>query len=218
MHGPNSASETRWRCLHRSPQRFLTAAVRRSESRQTTVSAEAGVSKRPFARLRRLPVSEPPPQGRSSRPTSSTPSRTRPSARSAMNSSPRWFPDAGEIIIHSPLPMSGPVCPLSSPSLAPLRDLSIPLDQRSTWFATGGLPPRNVRCSSLPGCESLWASLPDHRSESVTFRVARCSVNLLEPSLSCSQTLSQSTKTGAWRADFRSLFSVTNQLHTRAIL
>ena len=182
------------------------------------ISAEADVSKWPFARLRRLPVSGPPPQGRSSRPTSSTPCRTRFSARSAVNSSPRRFPEAGEIIIHSPLPISGPARPIGSPGLAPLQDLSIPLAQRSTWFTTGGLPPRNVRCSSLPGRESLVASLPDHRSESVTFRVARCSVNLLEPPLSCSQTLVQSTKTGAWSTDFRSLFSVTNQLHTRAVL
>ena len=148
-------SKTCPHCLFRSPQRLLTATARCSGSRPTHISDEAGVSKRPFAGPKRLPVSRPPLRGRSSRPAPSTPYRTGNSARSVMDSFPRLrFPDTGEISAYNPLPIP---CPALRPALPGLLLFGT---FRPLWLdacpgsPAGSLPPRNARFPSLPDCDN----------------------------------------------------------------
>jgi hypothetical protein len=118
-----------------SPRRFLTATDRRAGSIRLAISHEAGISKRPFADPKRLPVSGPPLRDRRSRPAPSTLVPDPDPARSVSSSLPRPVSRGGEV--HRPLPVavSVPGTPACSPGLAPLRDLSILRVRHSTWFA-----------------------------------------------------------------------------------
>jgi hypothetical protein len=144
------------RCLFRSPQRLLTATARCSGSRPTHISDEAGISKRPFAGPKRLPVSRPPLRGRSSRPAPSTPYRTGASARSVMGSFPRIrFPGAGEISTHNPLPISDPALRPALPGLLLFGTFRSLRFDACPGSPAGSLPPRNARFPSLPGCDGF---------------------------------------------------------------
>jgi hypothetical protein len=137
------------RCLRYSPRRLLAVPDRCSESRRTSVTGEAGVSKRPFAPPGRLPVSGPPLRHRRSWPASLTPCQLQPLARSAANSLPRTrFPVAGKISACSPLPrrawhsgwLSGPRSPSgpfdpSGSTLGPVRPRKLAFAYRPMPFA-----------------------------------------------------------------------------------
>ncbi len=148
-----------------------------------TVSGEAGVSRRPFARPLRLSLSGPPQRGRRSWPATSAPRRS--AIEPVRSKAPFLGSVPGSRGLSSP------------PARCPIRGTDAPNGDRTLLcFGTsqslrfnarpvsrsGGLPPRNARFRSLPASGSFSHPPADHRSRSVSFRVARCSANLLEPS------------------------------------
>lgn len=131
-------------------------------------------------------------------------------ARSAVGSLPRLaFLRDGEDPRPTPVAKSRALRSRRLSGFAPLWDFRIPQAQHSTKFAVGKLASRTFGFPSLPVlARPLRLAVADHRSRLVSFRLARCSVNLLEPSPCCLETNAQSTKTVHFRTDFRNLFFV----------
>jgi hypothetical protein len=115
--------------------------------------------------------------------------------RSAENSFPRFrFRIPGKIIASSPL-LELPVRRSRRlVDLAPLRDFSIPLALHSVRFPFGRLTSAKRSVSFTPHRQWLLTLPADHRSRSVSFRVAHCSANLLEPTPSSRRSQVQSNK------------------------
>jgi hypothetical protein len=91
------------------------------EAASADVSDEAGLSRRPFARPERLSLLGPPLRGLSFRsaPSSAMLNLVFRLVRLQIPSLSAGFPDEGEIITYTPLPISSPALRLASPALLP---------------------------------------------------------------------------------------------------
>jgi hypothetical protein len=154
--------------------RFRRLRFNASKSVSSAHLIEAGISKRPFARPHRLPLSGSPGWGQRSRPASSTTSLAHPRTRSALLSPPRaGFPCSRRVNDQNPLSEGLTSYPdlstgvRSPPGLSPLGIEALHRFPGLEAYrdATPDLPslPTGIACYTLPA---------DHRSRSATLRPA----------------------------------------------